>query len=109
MGRAWHATAGTLAWMNPAHATTRKASFSAAADDRAGRIVALLESVGLEPTRVDRRVRLPPKQTTGWLDWIGEPLPSVAYKWAATHAEYREALRDAEALRARLWYDGDGP
>lgn len=103
-GRAWHATAGGLSWSNPEYATTRQAAFSAVADARAERVAALLESAGLEPTRAGKRVQLPPKQTTAWLDWIGGPLPGVRYKWAATYEEYREAKRDAEALRARLWY-----
>ena len=106
IGRAWHATAGSLAWSAPEYATTRQASFSAEANARAERIVALLESVGLEPTRAGKRVQLPPKQTTGWLGWIGtDPVPGVAYKWAADHEEYQSAKCDAEALRARLWYE----
>lgn len=105
-GRAWHATAGSLAWSSPEYATTRQASFSAEADARAERVMALLESVGLEPTRVGKRVQLPPKQTTGWIEWTSaEPVPGVAYKWAADHEEYQNAKRDAEALRARLWYE----
>ena len=106
MGRAWHATAGSLAWSAPKYPTTRQASFSAEADARAERVMALLESVGLEPTRVGKRVQLPPKETTGLFDWIGtDPVLGVAYKWAADHEEYRNAKCDAEALRARLWYE----
>ena len=104
-GRAWHATAGSLAWSDPEYATTRQAAFSAESDARAERVMALLESVGLDPTRAGKRVQLPPKQTTAWLDWIGGPVPGVAYKWAADCEEYREAKRDAEALRARSWYE----
>ena len=106
IGRAWHATAGSLAWSAPKYATTRQASFSAEADARAERVMVLLKSVGLEPTRAGKRVQLSPKQTTGWLEWIGtDPVPGVAYKWAADHDEYQTAKRDAEALRARLWYE----
>ena len=106
LGRAWHATAGSLAWSAPKYATTRQASFSAEADARADRIMALLESAGIEPTRAGKRVQLPPKQTTDWFKWIGtDPVPGVAHKWAADHEEYQTAKRDAEALRARLWYD----
>ncbi len=104
MGRAWHATAGSLAWSNPKYATTRQASFSARDDDRAARVTALLESVGLEPTRVEKRVQLPPKQTTAWLDWIGDPIPGVEYKWAAEREEYRGLKRDEEGLRVWLWH-----
>ena len=106
MGRAWHATAGSLAWSAPEYATTRQASFSAEADARAERVMALLESAGLDPTRVGRRVQLPPKQTMEWIEWIGEkPVPGVAYKWAADHKEYQNAKHDAEDHRARLWYE----
>ncbi|EMA54645.1 hypothetical protein [Halococcus salifodinae] len=106
MGRAWHATAGSLAWSASEYATTRQASFSAEADARAERVMALFESAGLDPTRVGRRVQLPPKQTMEWIEWIGdEPVPGVAYKWAADHEEYQNAKRDAETRRARLWYE----
>lgn len=107
-GRAWHATAGSLGWSNPEYATTRQASFSAEADDRAERVIALLESVGLDPTRAGKRVQLPPKQTTAWLEWIGDdPVPGVRYKWAATVEEYRDAKNEAETFRAELWANPD--
>lgn len=105
MGRAWHATAGTLGWSNRDYATTRQAYFSAATDDRAARVSALLESVGLDPTRAGKGVQLPPTQTATWLDWIGAAVPGVTYKWAGTPEAYRTAKHDAEALRARLWDD----
>jgi hypothetical protein len=103
-GRAWHAVAGRISWGNAEYATTRQARFSAQDDTRAKGIMRLLESVGLAPVRVGRSVQLPPKQVTAWLDWIGEPVPGVAYKWAATPDEYTDLKRDAEALRSRLWY-----
>ncbi|HET7323982.1 MAG TPA: hypothetical protein VFJ06_06605 [Halococcus sp.] len=104
-GRAWHATAGGLLWSNPEYATTRQAWFSAAVDERATRVRALLKSVGLEPTRAGKRVQLSPKQTTAWLEWIGDPVPGVEYKWAATHEEYRDLKRDEEGLRVWLWHN----
>lgn len=103
-GRAWHATAGSLGFSNPEYASTRQAYFSAAADDRAERMSALFESAGFDPTRVGKGVQLPPKQTSAWLDWIGSPVEGIEYKWATTPEGYREAKRDAEALRARLWF-----
>ena len=107
-GRAWHATAGSLAWSDPEYATTRQVSFSAEADDRAERVIALLESIGLDPTRAGKRVQLPSKQTTAWLEWIGDdPVPGVRYKWTATVEEYRNAKNEAETLRAELWANSD--
>ena len=103
-GRAWHAVAGGISWGDPEYATTRQARFSAQDETRAARIMKLFESIGLCPVRVGRIVQLSPKQITAWLDWIGEPVPGVEYKWAATHDEYTNLKRDAEALRARLWY-----
>lgn len=103
-GRAWHAVAGGISWANSEYATTRQARFSAQAETRAEDIMKLLEGVGLAPVRAGRIVQLPPKQVTAWLDWIGEPVPDVEYKWAATHDEYTNLKRDAEAFRARLWY-----
>ena len=105
IGRAWHASAGGLAWSNPEYATTRQAWFSARDDGRAERVSTLLESVGLEPTRVGTRVQLPPKQTTAWLEWVGDPAPGVTHKWAVDVEEYRDAKRDEEGLRAWLWYN----
>jgi hypothetical protein len=67
-------------------------------------VTSLLESVGLDPTRAGRRVQLPPKQTTAWLDWIGDPVPGVDYRWAVDIEEYRETKRDAEAWRAWLFH-----
>jgi len=101
VGRAWWATAGGLQWHGE-YATQRTGTISAEADDRAQRVVALFEAVGLEPTRAGARVQLPPKQVTGWLDWIDDPVPGIEYKWAATEDEYRDYKRDAEALHARL-------
>lgn len=103
-GRAWHAVAGRVSWGNTEYATTRQAWFSAQDETRAAEIMRLLESAGLAPVRAGRSVELPPKQVTAWLDWIGEPVPGVAYKWAGTPDEYTDLKRDAEALRARLWY-----
>lgn len=102
-GRAWHAVAGRILWGNAEYATTRQARFSAQDETRAAEIIKLLESVGLVPVRTGRSVELPPKQVTAWLDWIGEAVPGVAYKWAATPDEYTDLKRDAEAFRARLW------
>ena len=102
-GRAWHATAGSLGWSNVDYATTRQAYFSAEDDGRAARVSRLFESVGLEPTQAGKGVQLPPTQTAAWLDWIGPPVAGVAYKWAVTPEEYEDAMRDAEALRERLW------
>ena len=104
VGRAWYAASGSVAWSDPAYTTTRQVSFSAAADERAACVTALLESVGLEPTRAGRRVQLSPKQTSAWLEWIGDPMPGVDYKWAVDAEEYREAKRDAEAWRAWLFH-----
>lgn len=104
-GRVWWALAGGLQWSDPEYATTRQATVSALDDDRAARITAILEDIGLEPTRAGKRVQLPPKQTTAWLEWIGPPVPGVEYKWAADHQEYRTAKRDAEAIRATLAYN----
>lgn len=103
-GRAWHATAGSLGWSNLEYASTRQAYFSAEADDRAERVSALFESAGFESTRAGQGVQLPPKQTAVWLNWIGPPVEGVEYKWAASAEAYQEAKRDAEALRARLWF-----
>ena len=104
VGRAWHATAGSLGWSNPDYASTRQAHFSAEADDRADHVSALFESAGFEPTRAGKGVQLPPTQTSAWLDWIGQPVDGVEYKWTVSLNEYQEAKRDAEALRARLWF-----
>lgn len=103
-GRAWHAVAGRLLWGNSEYATTRLARFFAQDETRAAKMVTLLESVGLAPTRTEREIQLPPKQVSGWLDWIGGPVPGVAHKWATTPTEYENLKRDAEAIRARLWY-----
>ena len=104
VGRAWHATAGSLGWSNPDYASTRQAYFSAEADDRAERVSALFESAGFEPTRAGKGVQLPPTQTSAWLDWIGPSVEGVEYKRTVSLDEYRKAKRDAEALRARLWF-----
>jgi hypothetical protein len=104
VGRAWYAVAGRLLWGDAKYATTRQARFSARDDTRATAIMTLLKSVNLAPTRTGQEVELPPKQVTAWLDWIGEPVPGVSHKWAATSAEYKNLKRDAEAVRARLWY-----
>lgn len=56
-------------------------------------------------TRTDLRRSagpVPPKQTTAWLAWIGEPVPGVEYKWAVDIEEYRERKHDAETWRAWL-------
>ena len=106
-GRVWWALAGGLQWSNAEYATTRIGTFSALDDERATRIMAILSSVGLDPTRAGKRVQLAPKQTTGWLDWIGEPVPGVGYKWANEIDIYREAKRDAEAIRASLQANPD--
>jgi hypothetical protein len=103
-GRAWHATAGSLGWSHPDYATTRQAYFSAEADDRADCVKTLFESAGFEPTRAGKGVQLPPTQTSAWLNWVGPPVEGVEYKWTISLDEYREAKRDAEALRAHLWF-----
>lgn len=88
--RVWYALAGGLQW-HGGYDSQRTATFSALEDGRAEWIIALLETVGFDPTRAGKRVQLRPTETTRFLGWVGDPVPGVVYKWAETRALYEGA------------------
>ncbi|QCW05294.1 hypothetical protein [Natrinema pallidum] len=90
--RVWYALAGGLQWPGE-YDSQRTALFSAEADARAAWIMDVLEAAGFEPTRAGKRVQLRPTETTRFLEWIGEPVPGVVYKWTDSKDEY-QALRE---------------
>jgi hypothetical protein len=95
--RAWYACSGRLRWLNDN--SHRSAVFSAHDNKRATRIAGLLERAEFEPTRAGKRVQLPPRETRAFLDWIGDPVPGVGYKWAAERAVYDDLRREQRAER----------
>lgn len=95
--RIWYAYAGGLEWAGP-YDSQRRMLFSALYDDRADWIQRVLDSAGHESFRRTKCVLLSPTTTAAWLDWIGDPIPGVEYKWADDQAMYR-ALREAPTTR----------
>jgi hypothetical protein len=59
----------------------------------------LLEWVESESTRTDKRVQLPPRETHAFLDWIGDPVPGVGYKWTTERSVYANHWREQRAER----------
>ena len=96
--RAWYACSGGLQWHGE-YDSQRSAIFSALHDERANRIAGLLERAEFEPTRVGKRVQLPPRETRAFLDWIGDPVPGVGYKWATERTVYDDLRREQRAER----------
>jgi hypothetical protein len=96
--RAWYACSGGLQWHGD-YDSQRSAVFSALDDKRASRIGGLLERVEFESTRVGKRVQLPPRETRAFLDWIGDPVPGVGYKWATKRAVYDDLQHEQRAER----------
>jgi hypothetical protein len=95
--RAWYACSGGVRWQtDDSH---RSAVFSAHDEKRATRIAGLLERTEFEPTRTGKRVQLPPRETRAFLNWIGDPVPGVGYKWAAERAVYDDFRREQRAER----------
>lgn len=90
--RVWWAYAGGLQWHGP-YDSQRVATISARADDRAAWIRRVLAGCDIETTRVQQRVQWTGPAVGAWLDWIGDPVPGVAYKWADSFITYR-ALRE---------------
>lgn len=93
--RTWWAYAGGLEWAGP-YNSQRRGVVSAKYDDRAKWIRDLLDNAGVDSRRADRRVVIPPSELATFLQWAGDPVPGVEYKWAASQIEYR-ALREMPA------------
>lgn len=89
--RTWYASAGGLEWHGSDN-NQRSVAFSSLRKARATWILQILENTGFDAKRVGKRVQLRPRETQRWLDWIGEPVPGVAHKWAATKSEYDRIL-----------------
>jgi hypothetical protein len=59
----------------------------------------LLEWVESELLRIGKRVQLPPRETRAFLEWIGDPVPGVGYKWVTEHAVDDDLRREQRAER----------
>ena len=97
--RVWYACSGGFQWQSDT--SQPSAVFSAHDDKRATRIAGLLERAEFEPTRVGKRVLLPPRETRAFLEWIGDPVPGVGHKWATERAVYDDFRREQ---RAEHWW-----
>lgn len=88
--RVWWAYAGGLQWSGP-YDSQRTATISALRDDRAGWVLRVLDAVPVElgATRAGKRVQWSGSAVDRWLDWLGDPVPGVAYKWTGSLIEYR--------------------
>ena len=93
--RVWWAYSGGLQWQGEWD-SQRVATFSALYDERAGGILNVLENAGYSPVRAGKRVQLAPVETTRWLQWVGDPVPGVAHKWAESLVEYRTRRKSPE-------------
>ena len=94
--RVWYASSGELHWQDDNHPS---AGFTARDDKRANRIAGLIERAEFEPTRTGTQVRLPPRETHVFLEWIGDPVPGVGYKWATERAVHDDLRREQRAER----------
>lgn len=94
--RVWWAYAGGLEWPG-AYDSTREAVFSADRDERAEWIVRVLDRAGFDPSYMDRRVKLPPRDTTDFLEWIGAPVSGVQHKWEDSLIRYRAIRSDPQS------------
>jgi len=56
----------------------------------------LLETVGVESTDFDDRIRITPPAIGQWLSWCGPPVPGVEYKWAKPLIVYRALRTDPQ-------------
>ena len=94
--RVWYACSGELHWQDDSHPS---AVFTALDDKHATRIAGLVERAEFEPNQVGTQVRLPPCETRVFLEWIGDPVPGVGYKWATERAVYDDLRREQRAER----------
>ena len=94
--RVWYACSGELHWQDDSHPST---VFTARDDKRANRIAGLIERAEFEPTRTGTQVRLPPRETRAFLEWISDPVPGVGYKWTTERAIYDDLRREQRAER----------
>jgi hypothetical protein len=94
--RVWYACSGELHWQDDGYPL---AVFTACDDKRANRIAGLIERAEFEPTRTGTQVRLPPRETRAFLEWIGDPVPGVGYKWTTERAIHDDLRREQRAER----------
>ena len=105
-GRVWYSKSGWLQWSG-AWDNQRAACLRAQSEEKATwirRLLADIDELDLHPNRIHNRVQLSPTESNEWLEWIGEHVPGVAYKWCHSRIEY-QALREepeteAEYIRA---------
>ncbi|MDL0133540.1 hypothetical protein [Halobacterium salinarum] len=86
--RVWWAYAGGLQWQG-VYDSQRTATFSALDDDRADWIQRVLETAGVDATRVGKRVQWHGEQVREWFGGIGERVPGAAHKWAERRLAYQ--------------------
>jgi len=94
--RVWWAYAGGLEWHGE-YDSQRTATISAEADDRAAWVLRVLETAGVDATRVGKRVQWHGDQLREWLEWIGKPAPGAEHKWADSLLDWRLATTDTTA------------
>lgn len=88
--RWWYAFAGGMQFSRATEGL--EITFSAKGTNRAAWVWRVLQRAGFDATIVGKRVQLSTEPANGWLEWIGEPVAGVEYKWATDRVVY-EALK----------------